>query len=85
MAFTNVGPLRYLSQGQSSYWEYWYGDDHGTQMATADVKAPNPGSWHVADSQRKRKNNDGTATYSVTIVNQGPGPAFHNLQGGGVS
>jgi hypothetical protein len=86
MAFNNMGPIRLLNAGQSTYWQYWWsGQDKGTQLATADVKSPNPGSWHIATNEGKRKDNDGSATYEVTITNVGPGSAYHNLQGGGMS
>jgi hypothetical protein len=85
MAFNNVGPLTFLAAGQSAEWNYSYGDDHGTQFATADIKTPNEGAVHLADQQRKVKNNEGVATYFVTITNQGPGGCFHNIQGGGLS
>jgi hypothetical protein len=54
-------------------------------MATADMKTPNQGAVHLADNQRKKKDNNGVATYYVHIVNQGPGGCWHNLQGGGMS
>jgi len=85
MAFNNVGPLTFLAQGQSASWNYSYGGDHGVQYASADIKTPNQGGVHLADQQRKEKDNNGNATYFVHITNQGPGGAFHNLQGGGVS
>jgi hypothetical protein len=87
MAFNNVGPLTSLNPGQTAFW--WYvrngGDDFGTQFASADVKTPNLGGEHVASDQKKQKLNNGHTTYFVSITNQGPGPAFHNLQGGGMS
>jgi hypothetical protein len=85
MAFNNVGPLTFLAQGQTANWNYSYPADHGTQFASADVKAPNQGAVHLADQQRKRKDNNGNAAYFVNITNQGPGGAFHNIQGGGMS
>lgn len=87
MAFNNVGPLTYLAPGQTAYWWYSYGNgqDRGTQFASADVKTPNQGAVHLADQQRKEKDNNGTANYYVNITNQGPGGCFHNLQGGGMS
>jgi hypothetical protein len=85
MAFNNVGPLTFLAQGQTAHWNYSYGGDHGVQFASADIKTPNQGGVHLADQQRKEKDNNGNATYFVNITNQGPGGAFHNLQGGGVS
>jgi hypothetical protein len=84
MAFENVGPLTFLAPGQTAGWWFSYGADHGTQFATADIKIPNQGAVHLADQQRKRKDNNGNATYFVNITNQGPGGCFHNLQGGGV-
>jgi hypothetical protein len=85
MAFNNVGPLTFLAPGQTAFWSYTYGADHGTQFASADVKTPNQGAVHLADQQRKRKDNNGNATYFVAIHNQGVGGCFHNLQGGGMS
>jgi len=86
MSFNNVGPLTFLNAGQTAYW--WYvrngGADFGTQLATADVKTPNSGAVHLAFDQRKEKENSGHTTYFVSITNQGPGPCWHNLQGGGV-
>lgn len=83
MAFNNVGPLTFLAPGQTAFWFYTYGEDHGTQFASADIKTPNLGAVHLADDQRKRKDNNGNATYFVAIHNQGVGGCFHNLQGGG--
>jgi hypothetical protein len=85
MAFNNVGPLTFLAPGQTAFWSYSYPSDHGTQFASADVKAPNLGAVHVADEQAKRKENNGNATYFVQIHNRGIGGAFHNLQGGGMA
>jgi hypothetical protein len=85
MSFNNAGPLTFLAPGQTAFWNYSYPSDHGTQFASADVKAPNQGAVHVADEQGKRKENNGNATYFVQIHNRGTGGAFHNLQGGGMS
>jgi hypothetical protein len=85
MAFNNVGPLTFLAPGQSAFWSYSYGGDHGTQFASADVKTPNLGAVHLADQQRKQKLNNGNTNYFVAIHNQGAGGCFHNLQGGGMS
>ena len=86
MSFNNVGPLTFLAQGQTAFWSYNHGGgDQGTQFASADVKIPNQGGVHLADQQRKMKDNEGNATYFVNITNQGPGGCFHNLQGGGMS
>jgi hypothetical protein len=86
MAFNNVGPLISLNPGADFWWWYSYGGgDQGTQFASADIKTPNSGAVHLADQQRKTKDNNGNATYFVHITNQGPGVAFHNLQGGGMS
>lgn len=84
MAFSNVGGLTSLAEGQSVVWNYSYGGDHGVQIASADIKTPNFGAVLLATNQEKRILNDGTTTYFVTITNLGPGPVFHNLQGGGV-
>ena len=85
MAFNNVGPLTFLAPGQTAFWSYTYGADHGTQFASADVKTPNQGAVHLADQQGKSKDNNGNATYFVAIHNRGVGGCFHNLQGGGMS
>jgi hypothetical protein len=84
MAFVNVGPLTFLNAGATTYWWYGWGADHGTQFATADIKTPNSGAVHLAFDQRKVRDNSGNSTYYVAITNQGPGPCWHNLQGGGV-
>jgi hypothetical protein len=47
------------------------------------VKVPNAGGIHLADQQTKEKDNSGFVTYRVVITNEGPGVAWHNLQGGG--
>lgn len=87
MAFNNVGPLTFLASGGDAWW--WYtrngGADFGTQFASADIKTPNQGGVHLADQQRKRTDQKDGTTYFVRITNQGPGSAFHNLQGGGMS
>jgi hypothetical protein len=85
MAFNNVGPLTQLTEGGDAWWWYTIGGDSGTQMATADIKIPNAGAVHLADNQRKELDNNGQATYFVHITNQGPGTAWHNLQGGGMA
>lgn len=85
MAFNNAGAIVNLAAGQSTTWSYSFGTDRGTQMATADIKIPNSGAVHLADNQRKRKDNNGNAAYFVRITNQGPGACFHNLQGGGMA
>lgn len=84
MAFNNLGPLVFLAPGQTVFWSYSFGNDRGTQFASADVKTPNLGAVHRADNQRKRKDNNGVATYFVDIHNLGTGGCFHNLQGGGM-
>ena len=86
MAYTNLGPLAFLNPGGTFYWWHTHngGGDAGTQIATADIKTPNSGAVHLAFDQRKKLENGGGATYYVTITNQGPGPCWHNLQGGGV-
>jgi hypothetical protein len=85
MAFNDAGPRTLLIQGGETWW--WYtrngGSDFGAQYASADVKTPNSGAVHLADMQRKTMENNGKVTYRVRITNQGPGSAWHNLQGGG--
>ena len=85
MAFNNLGRLTQLTEGSDAWWWYTFGGDEGTQMATADIKVPNAGAVHLADNQRKELDNSGNATYFVHITNQGPGTAWHNLQGGGMA
>jgi hypothetical protein len=85
MAFNNAGPITFLAEGQPVGWSYSFGGDQGTQFASADIKTPNQGAVHLADQQRKQVDNNGNATYFVTITNQGPGGCFHNIQGGGMS
>ena len=85
MAFNNFLGVVFLAQGQTVTWTYSFGGDRGTQFASADIKTPNQGAVLLADQQRKKKDNNGNATYFVNITNQGPGGCFHNLQGGGMS
>jgi len=83
MAFNNAGPPTLLYQGGTAYWWYGWGNDHGAQLAEADIKTPNLGAVHEAFDQRVQK---GTATtYFVSISNKGPGPCWHNLRGGGLT
>ncbi|QLE74900.1 hypothetical protein FGW37_27850 [Streptomyces rectiverticillatus] len=86
MAFSNLGPPTTLPANTQTRWEYWLNaarSDFGLQTACADIKSPNQGAWHVARDQGKRREDSGRTTYTVIIVNQGPGAATHNLQGGG--
>jgi len=88
MSFNNFLSPTFLAEGGQAWWWYTFGGDRGTQMATADIKRPNGDgrgpAVHLADEQRKQLDNNGNAIYFVHIVNQGPGPAWHNLQGGGM-
>jgi hypothetical protein len=85
MSFKNVGPPTLLYPGGTAYWWYGWGNDHGPQLAEADIKTPNLGAVHEASDQRLKKDNSGATTYYVNIANQGPGPCWHNLMGGGLS
>jgi hypothetical protein len=83
MSFSNLGSLAQLNEHEATTWWYNLGGDHGAQMAEADVKTPNAGAVHLADHQERKLENDQEATYFVTITNEGPGTAWHNLTGGG--
>jgi hypothetical protein len=85
VSFNNVGSLTFLAPGQQTVWNYSYASDQGFQHAGADVKTPNSGAHHLADLQAKEKDNNGATAYFVRITNQGPGGAWHNLQGGGAA
>jgi hypothetical protein len=85
MAWRNAGGIVFLAAGQSAGWSYGWGDDHGPQVASADIKTPNQGAIHLSDNQRQMMDNNRRATYFVRITNQGPGGCFHNLQGGGLT
>jgi hypothetical protein len=85
MGFNNVGSIANLNPGEEAWWWYTVGGNPGAQYASADIKTPNLGGVHLADQQQKMVDNNGNATYFVRITNQGPGSAFHNLQGGGFS
>jgi hypothetical protein len=85
MALNNFGPLTNLQPGQSAAWTVSFGGDPGSQLFTADIKTPNQGATHRYDNNKKRKLNDGSTRYLVTITNEGPGSCFHNLQGGGLT
>ena len=97
MGFNNLGPMVYLAEGQTAYWSYSFGGDEGTQFASADINprdggVTSQGVVHLADQQRKmldfggnfEYSDTGNAIYFVNITNQGPGGAYHNLQGGGL-
>ena len=90
MAFKNIGPRTFLAPGTTVTWNYSYGTDMGPQVASADIKRrpghhPRPSPVFVADQQGKQMQRNGNATYFVNITNKGPGGAFHNLQGGGLT
>ena len=84
MSLNNFGTPVFLAEGANTVWTISFTGDPGSQFFTADIKIPNQGAVHWADQQKKRKDNNGNATYSVVITNQGPGGCFHNLQGGGL-
>jgi hypothetical protein len=85
--FTNFINAVWLDAGQSTTWWYFFGTgvDALSVFATADIKLNNQGAWHRSVNFGKRLLNDGRAWYEVTIINDGPGGAFHNLQGGGLT
>jgi hypothetical protein len=72
VSFSNVGPLTFLDPGRTAFWNYTYGPDHGTQLATADIKTPDQGAVHLADQQRKVLDNNKNATYFVNITTKVP-------------
>ncbi|GAA0425142.1 hypothetical protein [Streptomyces luteireticuli] len=86
MAFNNVGQIVTLGPGQVFNWFFQFnGEDHGTQLATADVKPSGSGPQHVAFNFGKSKDGNGFVTYFVSIQNVGNEAGSHNLQGGGMS
>jgi hypothetical protein len=93
MAFTNVGPIVTIAQGQTVTWVYWFPEnkDVGLQLAGADIHHPLSSSVAVAFDQGKRVigfTDSGKVLqveYLVSIrIADGDGPIAHNLQGGGV-
>jgi len=84
MAFNNVGPPTFLAAGQDAWWWYSFGDDHGTRLASPDIKTPNQGGVQIAGTRGRRR-----TTTAVRPISSGsrirPGGCFHNLQGGGPS
>lgn len=82
MAFNNVG-FGTLAPGASQRWNFRFGGDRGTQYITAHPL--NPGGDLLVFDHSKKKENDGTFTYFVTVRNIGPNATNFNWQGGGVT
>jgi hypothetical protein len=83
MAFNGVG-FGTLGPGSTTTWWYKYGGsgDKGAQYAMAHPLNPG-GSLRVTNQTKKRENN-GTITYFVTIRNIGSVTTNFNLSGGGL-
>ncbi|SOD95200.1 hypothetical protein [Spirosoma fluviale] len=81
MAFNNFLTPVTLAPGATHNWWYTRGADFGFQHAAADIKTP--GGPLIAFDQGKKKENNGSTTYFVSIRNIGPVPVLYNLQGGG--
>lgn len=82
MAFRNAGTTLWIAPRGTQRWPYGWGDDHGQQFASADMKTPGVEMEVLVRSQR---NEIGRATKSfVTIRNNGPQWCYYNLQGGGL-
>jgi hypothetical protein len=89
MAFKNIGPVTFLTPGSTAFWIYSFSKDMGPQFACADIKlgghVQRASPVFLADQQRKQLQQNGNATYFVSITNEGPNGGMHNLQGGGLT
>jgi hypothetical protein len=83
MAFNNFLTPVWIAPGATQTWWYTFGDNRGAQYAMADVKTPGAQLW--CTQQAKRLETNGSATYFVTIRNDGPNWCYYNLQGGGLT
>ena len=74
-----------LAPGASVRISYWWGDDHGPQFAEGrEFNGSTTGnSLRVGDDGTIR-NGDGSVTYFVDTINEGPNVATFELIGGGV-
>ena len=81
MAFSNVATPSWIAPGGTQSWWYGWGDNHGQQFASADMKTP--GAEMVVVSESAREETGGAVTYFVTLKNNGPQWCYYNLQGGG--
>ena len=86
--FPEVGPITWISPGETHYWNYGFGDgpDHGLNVAGPNLDRN--GSFNaelVALDQGKLRQLAPTVTsiYYVTIKSVGPSQALYNLQVGG--
>ena len=70
MAFRNAGTPVWIGPGGTQSWSYGWGDDHGQEFASADMKTPGAEMVVVAESERKETG--GAITYFVTFKNNGP-------------
>ena len=83
MAFSNALTPTCIAPGATQSWWYSWGDNHGQQFASADMKTPGAEMVVVAESERREPN--GAITYFVTLRNNGPQWCYYNLQGGGAA
>jgi hypothetical protein len=84
MAFNNFG-FGTLASGETARWWYRFTDgaDFGAQYCM--VHPLNPGGSIVVNDQTKRRENDGTITYVVSMRNEAGVPTNFSLSGGGLS
>lgn len=83
MAFNNALTPTRVNAGATIGWWYSWGDNHGAQYAMANCKSPDAQMQTTAEMDQL--NDDGSVTYFVNFLNNGPEPCFHNLNGGGLS
>jgi len=83
MAFNNVGNPVWVNPGATVGWWYGWGDNHGAQYAMANCLSPDGQMQTTAEMDQL--NDDGSVTYFVNFLNNGPEPCFHNINGGGLS
>jgi hypothetical protein len=83
MAWT--GRTALLSPGAKVYWSIRIngGADFGAQLSLANPL--NPGGVLRTYHQSKKREDDGSTTYLVTVENVGSVTTNYNLQGGGLT
>jgi hypothetical protein len=75
-----------LNPGQTLDISYWWGDDHGPQMALGrEFTGSTLNNLLTAENQSINRNSNNSLTYMVPIFNQGSNVATFELIGGSLS
>ena len=84
--FNDVGPLTWISAGQSQHWIYGWGDWRPAAMCIAGPNLDRNGSagalvWATEQGKQMRIDNGPFRhEFHVTIRSDGPAAAIYNLQ-----